>query len=177
MTEEEKNEASTNSKSLTIKPEELKKKIDKGEDIFILDVRNQEEHDKWSVSYDKYKDSSIIPIDQISSIESLQHLPKDKEIVTFCTHGQRSSSAAKTLSSLGYKVRTIEGGLDGWSALYDVAPIDTGRNDIKIWQIRRISKGCMSYVVASTQDKNALLMDATCNIDNTINELLKGART
>jgi len=177
MTEEEKNEASTNSKSLTIKPEELKKKIDKGEDIFILDVRNQEEHDKWSVSYDKYKDSSIIPIDQISSKESLQYLPKDKEIVTFCTHGQRSSSAAKTLSSLGYKVRTIEGGLDGWSALYDVAPIDTGRNDIKIWQIRRISKGCMSYVVASTQDKNALLMDATCNIDNTINELLKGART
>ncbi len=169
----EKNEVSTNNESLTIKPQELKKKIDKGEEIFILDVRNQKEHDLWSVSYDKYKDSPIIPIDQISNKESLQLIPKDKEIVTFCTHGQRSFSAAKTLASLGYKVRTIEGGLDGWSTLYDIAPIDTGSKDIKIWQIRRISKGCMSYIIASVQGKNALLLDATCNIDNVVNELVE----
>lgn len=173
MTEEKKMETSTKNESLTIKPEELKEKIDKGEEIFILDVRNQKEHDLWSVSYDKYKDSSIIPIDQISSKESLQLIPKDKEIVTFCTHGQRSSSAAKTLSSLGYKVRTIEGGLDGWSTLYDISPIDTGSKDIKVWQIRRISKGCMSYIIASVQSKNALLLDATCNIDNVVNEMLE----
>ncbi|WP_161486335.1 MBL fold metallo-hydrolase [Candidatus Nitrosocosmicus hydrocola] len=173
MTVERKNEASTKNQSLTIKPEELKKKIDKGEEIFILDVRNQKEHDLWSVSYDKYKDSPIIPIDQISNKESLQLIPKDKEIVTFCTHGQRSSSAAKTLSSLGYRVRTIEGGLDGWSTLYDIAPINTGSKDIKIWQIRRISKGCMSYIIASVQSKNALLLDATCNIDKVVNDLLE----
>lgn len=158
--------------NLTIKPKELKKKIDKGEDIFILDVRNQQEHDLWSVSYDRYQDAPVIPIDQISSTESLKQIPKDKEIITFCTHGQRSSNAAKTLSTLGYKVKTIEGGLDGWSSLYDIAPIDTGLNSIKIWQIRRISKGCMSYVVASTQDKNAIIIDATCNIDSIIDDLI-----
>ena len=42
---------------LLIKPNELKKKIDKGEDIFILDVRDHEEHKSWKISYDKHQDS------------------------------------------------------------------------------------------------------------------------
>ena len=38
---------------LQIKAESLKQKIDKGEDIFILDVRTPEEHKAWKISYDK----------------------------------------------------------------------------------------------------------------------------
>ena len=44
--------------NLRITSDELKKKIDKGEDIFILDVRNQHEHDAWSVSYDRYPNTT-----------------------------------------------------------------------------------------------------------------------
>lgn len=173
MTEEEKNEASTNSKSLTIKPEELKVKIDKGEEIFILDVRNQHEHDAWSVSYDRYQDTPVIPVDTITSSAALEQLPKDKEIITFCTHGHRSSNAAKMLSELGYKVKTIEGGMDGWSNLFDIALVDTNSDILKIWQIRRVSKGCMSYVVASMKDKKAIIIDATCKIDAVLKDLLE----
>ena len=83
----------------------MKRKIDKGEDIFILDVRNQHEHDAWSVSYDRYQDTPVIPVDTIHNA-TLKQIPKDKEIITFCTHGQRSLNAAKMLSGLGYKVKT-----------------------------------------------------------------------
>ena len=160
--------------NLRITSDELKKKIDKGEDIFILDVRNQHEHDAWSVSYDRYQDTPVIPVDTITSSAALKQIPKDKEIITFCTHGQRSSNAAKMLSELGYRVKTIEGGLDGWSNLYDIALVDIESDlPLKIWQIRRISKGCMSYLVASLNDKKATVIDATCNIDTVIKNIVE----
>ena len=77
MTEDNKD----NSNSLQVKPYDLKKRIDKGEDIFILDVRTPEEHKSWKVSYDRYKDSSVIPIDALSSADSLKQIPKDKELL------------------------------------------------------------------------------------------------
>lgn len=78
-----------------LKPTQLKKKMDSGEDIFILDVRNPEEHESSKVSYDRYLDTPVIPIGDLSSPEILKQIPKDKQIVTFCGHGNRSMSAAK----------------------------------------------------------------------------------
>ena len=169
------NDSNDNNKNnnLRITSDELKKKIDKGEDIFILDVRNQHEHDAWSVSYDRYQDTPVIPVDTITTNASLKQIPKDKEIITFCTHGQRSSNAAKMLSELGYTVKTIEGGLDGWSTIYDTAIVDTNSDILKIWQIRRVSKGCMSYVVASLKDKKATIIDATCTIETVLKDILE----
>jgi glyoxylase-like metal-dependent hydrolase (beta-lactamase superfamily II)/rhodanese-related sulfurtransferase len=157
-----------NNNDLKIKPVELKKKIDSGEDIFILDVRNREEHEPWKVSYDRYKDTTVIPIDDLSSPEALKQIPKDKEVVTFCGHGNRSMNAAKILSEKGYNVKTIEGGLDGWNMVNDIASLPNIDSTINIWQVRRVSKGCMSYVIANTLDKKAVVIDATCGMDNVI---------
>lgn len=49
------NKADTRTNNLVIKPDDFKKKIGTGEDVFILDVRNQQEHDMWSLSYDRYQ--------------------------------------------------------------------------------------------------------------------------
>jgi glyoxylase-like metal-dependent hydrolase (beta-lactamase superfamily II)/rhodanese-related sulfurtransferase len=163
VTENEKNK---NNDNLRIKPTELKKKIDSGENIFILDVRNPEEHESWKVSYDKYRDTPVIPVDDLSSPEMIKQIPKDKQVVTFCGHGNRSMSAAKILSEKGYDARSIEGGLDGWNSVYDIASITDVDSFLKIWQIRRVSKGCMSYMIASPSDKKAVIIDPTCEVDN-----------
>ncbi len=81
--------------NLKIKPEELKNKIDIGEDIFILDVRNHEEHNLWKVSYDRYQDTLVIPIDVLSSPQSLKQIPKDKEIVTVVHIEKRPTNETK----------------------------------------------------------------------------------
>jgi glyoxylase-like metal-dependent hydrolase (beta-lactamase superfamily II)/rhodanese-related sulfurtransferase len=166
----DKKSKSSSNHNLQIKPEDLKKKIDNGEDIFILDVRNPEEHKSWKVSYDKYQDSPVIPIDTLSSPDTLKQIPKDKEIVTFCGHGIRSMGAAKMLTQMGYKVKSIEGGLDGWNIVYDTAAINDSTSPVRIWQIRRVSKGCMGYMIAS--DKKAIVIDATCEIDNAISKIV-----
>lgn len=164
------------SDDLLIKPNELKKKIDKEEDIFILDVRNHEEHKSWKISYDKHQDSLVIPIDELSSPQSLEQIPKDKEIVAFCARGNRSMSAAKMLSEHGYRVKSVEGGLVGWNTVYDVTLVTDKDSPIDIWQIRRISKGCISYLVASSHNKNAIAIDATCEVDNIISNILSENR-
>jgi rhodanese-related sulfurtransferase len=76
---------------LEIDATKLKEKLDKGEDVFILDVRTPEEHNAWKFSYDKYQKTSVIPIDRLASSQEVasEEIPKDKEIVTVCTHGHR----------------------------------------------------------------------------------------
>jgi glyoxylase-like metal-dependent hydrolase (beta-lactamase superfamily II)/rhodanese-related sulfurtransferase len=184
VVDNEKNKDNGND-SLQIKAENLKQKIDRGEDIFILDVRTPDEHKAWNISYDKYKDSSLIPIDDLSSPSALTRIPRDKEIVTFCAHGNRSMSAAKMLSQLGYNAKSIKGGLDSWNDVYDVVtifPNDTSSSSshIKIWQLRRVSKGCMTYVVSSTSKKNdddssrnAIVIDPTCGVNEAISKIAK----
>ena len=77
------------------------------------------------------------------------------------------------LSKLGYRVKVIEGGLEGWSNLYDIALVGTDSDILKIWQIRRVSKGCMSYLVASLKDKKATIIDATCKIDTVLKDIVE----
>jgi rhodanese-related sulfurtransferase len=74
---------------------ELKQKIDRGDNLYILDVRTPQEYKAWKISYNKYKDPPLIPIDQlISSTQmALKYVPKDKEIITVCSHGNRSMMA------------------------------------------------------------------------------------
>jgi rhodanese-related sulfurtransferase len=60
--------------------QELKSKMDKGEEIVIIDVRTGLEYDR---SKSKIKGSIRIPILQLA--ERSKELPKDKEIVTYCT--------------------------------------------------------------------------------------------
>lgn len=153
--------------------------MDKGEDIFILDVRTPEEHEAWKLSYDKYQKTLVIPIDKLVSSQNqvVEQIPKDKEIVTVCSHGQRSQMAAQTLSKMGYKVKSIKGGMAAWNQVYDVAEVllrNNSRRDgnqLRIWQVRRVSKGCMGYVIAS--GNAATVIDCTCDLDRSVLRLVE----
>ena len=87
---------------MEIEAGELKQKIDRGDDVYILDVRTPQEYTTWKISYNKYRDPPLIPIDQLfSSTEmALKHVPKDKEIITVCAHGNRSMMAQGSYQSL-----------------------------------------------------------------------------
>lgn len=161
---------------LEIDVTKLKEKLDKGEDIFILDVRTPEEHNAWKFSYDRYEETPVIPIDRLVNSQNIvsEQIPKNKEIVTVCTHGNRSQMAAQMLSKLGYKVKNIKGGMAAWNQVYDVARLPqsnittttTTHSQLTIWQLRRVSKGCMEYVIAL--GNAATVIDSTCDLDNSV---------
>jgi glyoxylase-like metal-dependent hydrolase (beta-lactamase superfamily II) len=57
--------------------------------------------------------------------------------------------------------------------VYDIAAIVNDANSpARIWQIRRVSKGCMSYMIATESDKKAMVIDPTCEIDNAISKIV-----
>ncbi|HJT83747.1 MAG TPA: rhodanese-like domain-containing protein [Nitrososphaeraceae archaeon] len=150
-----------------IEPEDLKKKIDNDENIFLLDVRTPQEYDAWRISYDKYVNPKLIPVDRlfVNDPTLLKEIPKDKEIVTVCAHGNRSLMAANILNQLGYNVKSVKGGMAGWNKVYDVAEIPVPKEaPFQIWQIRRISKGCMGYIISSKEDKLATVIDPSREI-------------
>jgi glyoxylase-like metal-dependent hydrolase (beta-lactamase superfamily II)/rhodanese-related sulfurtransferase len=150
-----------------IDPEELKKKIDKNENIFLLDVRTPQEYEAWRISYENHNNPKLIPVDRLFMKDPtlLEEIPKDKEIVTVCAHGNRSMIAAKILTQLGYSVKSVKGGMAGWNKVYDVAEIPVPKEaPFKIWQIRRISKGCIGYIISSKQDKTATVIDPSREI-------------
>lgn len=150
-----------------IEPEDLKKKIDNDENIFLLDVRTPQEYEAWRISYDKYVNPKLIPVDRlfVSDPILLKEIPKDKEIVTVCAHGNRSLIAANILNQLGYNVKSVKGGMAGWNKVYDTAEIPVPKEaPFKIWQIRRISKGCMGYIISSKEEKLAAIIDPSREI-------------
>jgi NADPH-dependent 2,4-dienoyl-CoA reductase/sulfur reductase-like enzyme/rhodanese-related sulfurtransferase len=52
--------------------------------------------------------------------DHLDDLPRDREILLYCLSGKRSYDAARALSQLGFRVRTLSGGIETWRQLHDV---------------------------------------------------------
>ncbi|NPA58196.1 MAG: sulfurtransferase [Aquificae bacterium] len=95
--------------------EELKEKIDKGEDFVLLDVREPEEYEFSRI---KEKEALVVPLRELAS--RMEELPKDKPIFVFCRSGSRSLHATLMLLKNGFKeVKNVEGGVLAWSDRID----------------------------------------------------------
>ncbi len=96
-----------------ISPQELKQKLDETDSVFLLDVREQSEHDIVHL-----EDAQLIPLNTLP--HHLDSLPSDQEIVVYCHHGQRSLYATAFLHQNGYtKAKNLIGGIDQWAAEID----------------------------------------------------------
>lgn len=94
-------------------PQELKVKLNSGEKIKILDVRESEEFEICAL-----KDACLIPLDELG--KRLSELDPNEEIVLYCHHGMRSIHAALMLKQKGFQhVQSLQGGIDAWACLID----------------------------------------------------------
>jgi adenylyltransferase/sulfurtransferase len=97
----------------TITPHELKDRLGKGEQLFLLDVR-----EPWEYARAKLEGSQLIPLGTIP--QSLGKLDRNAEIVAYCHHGMRSADAVGFLLQQGYQnVKNLVGGIDAWSVQID----------------------------------------------------------
>lgn len=97
----------------TITPRELKDRLDKGDKLFILDVR-----EPWEYSMAKIEGSVLIPLGTLP--QSLDKLDRNTEIVAHCHHGMRSADAMGFLLQQGFtNVKNLVGGIDAWSIQVD----------------------------------------------------------
>ncbi len=87
---------------------ELKKRLDAGDDVFILDVREPNEYQICRIP-----GAVLIPLGELP--RRYAELPDDKDIVAHCKMGGRSAKATEFLQSVGFKrVKNLKGGILDW---------------------------------------------------------------
>jgi rhodanese-related sulfurtransferase len=98
-----------------IHPIDLKRKLDGGEPVYLLDVRNPDEH-----AHCRLPGSVLIPLGELPSRVEEVEPPEGALVVVYCHHGVRSLSGAAILRQAGHPdVASLSGGIDAWSELVD----------------------------------------------------------
>ena len=96
-----------------ISPPELKRKMDRRDGFFLLDVREPHE-----VQICQIPGSHLIPLGQVPA--RVHELNSADDIVVYCRSGQRSGKAVDFLKKAGFrKVKNLRGGILAWSDQVD----------------------------------------------------------
>jgi sulfur-carrier protein adenylyltransferase/sulfurtransferase len=91
-----------------ITPKELKQRLDRGDDIFILDVREPHEYQICNIN------GYLLPLGDLP--RRVNELDSSREIVAQCRSGKRSGEAAEFLRKAGFrKIWNLKGGILAWS--------------------------------------------------------------
>lgn len=97
----------------SISPKELRARLDKGDKLVLLDVR-----EPWEYDLAKLAGSILIPLATLP--QSMAKLDREAEIVAICHHGMRSADATNFLLQQGFgSVKNLVGGIDAWSVQVD----------------------------------------------------------
>lgn len=89
---------------------ELKARLDAGEDIQIIDVREQKEYD-----YARIPGTKLIPLGQV--VQRMDEIDPARETVVHCKMGGRSAQAIFNLVQAGFtgSLSNLKGGITAWS--------------------------------------------------------------
>jgi len=93
-----------------ISASDLKRRMDAGEDIQLIDVRQPEE---WSFA--RIEGAKLIPMGEILS--RMDEIDQNRETVLHCKMGMRSARAVQALQQAGFKgeLKNLKGGITAWS--------------------------------------------------------------
>lgn len=89
-------------------PQEVKQRLERGESLNILDVR---EHNEWESGH--IRGAKHIPLGFLGQRHN--ELDPQKETIVVCRSGNRSGLACEMLESLSYKVINMPGGMMEWT--------------------------------------------------------------
>ncbi len=109
---------------------ELKARMDRGDDLFLVDVRNPEE---WEIAQIDHtleipKPRLLAAAEQVRLGQSalvdtvINAIPRDREVIVYCRSGGRSTDVIRALRDLGFDPRrlvNLEGGILGWARQVD----------------------------------------------------------
>jgi glyoxylase-like metal-dependent hydrolase (beta-lactamase superfamily II) len=132
-----------------IETETLREWLDAQRPVTVLDIRTDEHRAQWAIP------GSV----HVNAYEALREgrpgaltdaaFPLDRPVVTVCNVGRVSQTAADILAERGFDARSLAGGMKAWSLAWNLADVPLSDASVRIVQVRRTGKGCLSYVVGS----------------------------
>jgi glyoxylase-like metal-dependent hydrolase (beta-lactamase superfamily II) len=131
-------------------PEELKARIDAGEDVVILDVRMESDFEEWHVDGENV-DVINVPyfefLDDEPDEELFDAIPDDEHVTVLCAKGGASEYVAGVLAERGYDVDHLNEGMNGWARIYELVEVSDYDGPGDLYQYQRPSSGCLAYLV------------------------------
>ena len=140
--------------------EQVAKKVIQNEELFILDVRNEDAFADWKIEGNKFNYLNIPYFELLDGVEEIMDkLPKDKELLVVCAKEGSSIMVAEMLSDAGLEAGYLEGGMKAWSEYLEPIKVGDLQGGGELYQFVRLGKGCLSYMVISNGE--AAIIDAT----------------
>jgi glyoxylase-like metal-dependent hydrolase (beta-lactamase superfamily II)/rhodanese-related sulfurtransferase len=135
-----------------IETDTLRDWLDTQQPVTVLDIRTDEDRAQWAIpgsmhvnAYDALRNGQAGPLADLA-------IPTDRPVVTVCNAGKVSQTAANVLASRGFDARSLTGGMKAWSLAWNIAEVPLADPLVRVVQVRRTGKGCLSYIVASGGD-------------------------
>ncbi len=102
---------------IEVTPADVKRRLDSGERLFLIDVREPHEHQQASI-----QGADLIPMRTIpANLQTIEGHSDEGPVVVFCHHGMRSLQVVNWLREQGVSnTQSMSGGIHGWSC--DVDP-------------------------------------------------------
>jgi rhodanese-related sulfurtransferase len=93
-----------------ISVEEVKARLDAGESLHLVDVREPAEHEEFNIG------GILLPLGQVRMMETDPIDDwKGQEVICYCRSGNRSGQACMILETAGFtNVKNLTGGMMGW---------------------------------------------------------------
>jgi rhodanese-related sulfurtransferase len=97
-------------------PQDIQRRIDAGEPLLLIDVREPEEF-----AITRIEGATLIPMREIpASLQQLEAKSGEATLIVFCHHGVRSLNVAHWLREQGVPAcQSMAGGIDAWSTQID----------------------------------------------------------
>ncbi len=101
---------------MEVSPQEVKSRLDAGEKLVLIDVREPDEHQLTRI-----EGADLIPMNTIPArLQELDGLADEAPLIIFCHHGMRSLSVVNWLRQQGVEAcQSMSGGIDLWSLTVD----------------------------------------------------------
>ncbi len=155
-----------NNEKRSIDPETLRRWMDEGREVTVLDIRKAADRAEWSIpgsvhfdAYDALKANDPAALANVS-------LPGGVPVVTVCGLGKTAQVAAEHLAARGMEAMALEGGMKAWSGAWNHAEVALS-DGARIIQLRRTGKGCLSYLIGS--EGAAAVIDASLDPRSILN--------
>jgi glyoxylase-like metal-dependent hydrolase (beta-lactamase superfamily II)/rhodanese-related sulfurtransferase len=132
-----------------IEAETLRQWLDAQRPATVLDIRTDEDRAQWAIpgsvhvnAYEALREGQPGPLLDAA-------FPPDRPVVTICNAGRVSQTAAEILAERGFDARSLAGGMKAWSLAWNLADVPLSDASVRVVQVRRTGKGCLSYVVGA----------------------------
>ncbi|AXR76607.1 MBL fold metallo-hydrolase [Natrarchaeobaculum sulfurireducens] len=150
----------------TLTADRLAELVDGDEPFALVDTRPADSFESWHIPGAIH--FPFGPEEELDGrLEEFRETVGETErVVTICAKGISSGTLATQLASATdeYEIQAVDGGMKAWSGVYEAAEIDLG-DGLVVVQVQRRAKGCLGYVVGCEATGEAVVVDATADIE------------